>query len=65
MSFKSVQGKIAKSKGISMDRAGAMLASSTRRNMKSAGMSTKHGIPKNVYQKKAFKSHLHAVGALE
>jgi hypothetical protein len=51
MSFKAVQKKIAKQPGVSMERAGAMLAGRTRQNMKKAGMSTKHGIPKNVYAK--------------
>jgi len=31
MSFKSVQKKIAKKQGVSMDRAGAILAAGTRR----------------------------------
>jgi hypothetical protein len=49
MSFKAVAGRIAKEKGISKDRASAMLASSTRRTMKKHGMSVKHGIPKGVF----------------
>lgn len=51
MSFKSVQKKIAKKSGAGMDSAGAILASTTRKNMKKAGMSTKHGIPEGVYSK--------------
>ena len=57
MSFRSVQSKMAQG-GVGMQRAGAMLASATRRNMKKAGLSTKHGIPKGVYQKKAFKKSM-------
>lgn len=68
MSFKSVQKKIAKG-GIGMERAGAMLASRTRKTMQAHGMSTKHGIPKGVFNKKAFKNgskktYLHGSGEL-
>ena len=51
MSFESVQKKIAKRTGVRMERAGAMLAATTRRTMKKHKMSTKHGIPKNVFSK--------------
>lgn len=49
MSFKKVQAKIAREKGISEERAGAILAATTRKTMARHGMSTKHGIPKGVY----------------
>lgn len=49
MSFKKVQAKIAREKGISEERAGAILAATTRKTMAKHGMSTKHGIPKGVY----------------
>ena len=49
MSFKKVQEKIAREKGISKERAGAILAATTRKVMAKHGMSTKHGIPKGVY----------------
>jgi hypothetical protein len=55
MSFKTVQSKIARREGVSMDRAGAMLAAGTRRAMTKHGVSTKHGIPKDVFHKGAFK----------
>lgn len=51
MSFKAVQAKIAAQKGVGMERAGAMLASRTRKTMAMHGMSTKHGIPKGVFDK--------------
>lgn len=74
MSFKSVQKQMAKG-GVGMERAGAMLASRTRKTMKAHGLSTAHGIPKNVFNKKTFKKGspnkavghhcLRSVGALE
>lgn len=51
MSFKVVQEKIAARSGIGMARAGAMLASQTRKTMKKNKISTKHGIPKGVFKK--------------
>jgi len=51
MSFKAVQEKISTQKGVGMDKAGAMLASRTRKTMALHGMSAKHGIPKNVFDK--------------
>ncbi len=51
MSFKSVASSMAREKGISTERASAMLASNTRRTMKKHGLSTKHGIPKGVFSK--------------
>jgi hypothetical protein len=57
MSFKSVQKKIAKRQGVSMERAGAMLAAGTRRTMEKHGMSTKHGIPKDVFQTNNFQKY--------
>ncbi len=50
MSFKQVQTEMAKG-GVGMERAGAMLASRTRKIMAKHGMSAKHGIPKNVFQR--------------
>lgn len=55
MGFKEVQAKIAAKQGVSSDRAGAMLAAGTRSTMKKHGISTKHGIPKGVFQKHSFK----------
>ena len=54
MSFKSVQKSMVKP-GVSMERAGAMLASQTRKTMQKHGLSVKHGIPKNVFNKRTFK----------
>lgn len=51
MSFKAVQEKIASKSEVPMERAGAMLASRTRTIMKKHGISTSHGIPKNVFAK--------------
>ena len=51
MSFARVQAGIARRQGVSMDRAGAMLATGTRRTMKKRGLSTKHGIPKGVFKR--------------
>lgn len=51
MSFQKVAEKIAKKKGISKERASAILAGGTRRAMRKRGMSTKHGIPKGVFKK--------------
>lgn len=75
MSFKSVARGMAKKGGYSMERASAMLAAGTRRTMRKHGMSTTHGIPKNVFSKRTFKkgspntavgNHcLKSVGALE
>ena len=50
MSFKSVQKEI-EGKGVSKEKAGAMLASRTRKTMAIHGLSAKHGIPKNVFDK--------------
>ena len=57
MSFKSVAKGIAKSKGIPIERANAMLAAGTRRAMKKHGMSVKHGIPKNVWESPKPRGH--------
>jgi len=51
MSFARVASQMAKEKGISTERASAMLASNTRKTMKKHGISTKHGIPKGVFSK--------------
>ncbi len=64
MSFKSVQKKIA-AKGVGMERAGAMLASRTRKTMEQHGLSTKHGIPKGVFNKAAFKKKVNIPGMSE
>ena len=55
MSFKAVANKMAKKQGIAVGRANAMLASRTRKTMQAHGLSTKHGIPKNVFNKRTFK----------
>ena len=46
---------MAKKGGYSVERASAMLAAGTRKTMKKHGMSTKHGIPKDVFSKRTFK----------
>lgn len=52
MSFKTIAASMAKKQGVSTDRASAMLAAGTRKAMTKRGISTKHGIPKNVFQRK-------------
>jgi len=61
MSFKAVQAKIAANKGIGSDRAGAILAATTRKTMAKHGMSTKHGIPKGVFSKMKKKKNVNEV----
>lgn len=63
MSFKSVQAKIAEKSGVGMKRAGAMLASRTRKTMAMHGMSAKHGIPKKVFDKMKKKKNINQVFA--
>ncbi len=56
MSFEMVAGRIARQKGVSKERARAILAAGTRRAMKKHKISAKHGIPKGVWDK--FKSRM-------
>ena len=58
MSFKTIAEKMARAQGVSKDKASAMLAGATRKNMEKHGVITKHGIPKNVYAKKEFKAKM-------
>jgi hypothetical protein len=48
MSFKAIQAKIADKSGVGKEKAGARLPSTTRKSMGKVGISTRHGIPKNV-----------------